>query len=177
MQIKLGARYSEFAPFEQFATQESLQELKQGAEQKYGGCYGLTIDQFWGICNGDLSIIGIDPKQVKEGKFDWETLTVGQEYWKKRFDDFANEIANACKRMSIKPTPEQEQAANGCVKIEPMEQMLIFVRSYFGLPSFTAAGERTMGEYITARKDDYNKKRMQRNWEEIQRRKLKKARK
>ena len=176
MQISDKTLYSEFAPFEQFVTQESLQEIKQAAEQKFCNCYQLTIDQFWGIANGDLSIIGIEPQKVKEGKFDWNKITVLQVYWRKRFDDFVQEISNACKRMSIKPTPEQEQAANGCVKIEPMEQMLIFVRAYFGLPSFTAAGKRTMGEYITARKDDYNQKRMQRNWEEIQRRKLKKAR-
>lgn len=172
MQIRLHSKYVEFAAFEQYATQESLQEIKAAAEREYGNCYGLTIDEFWGICNGDLSIIGIDPVQVKDGKFDWAKLTIAQVYWKKRFDDFVQEIAGACKRMTIKPTPEEEQAQNGCVTIEPMEAMLIFVRNYFGLPSFADAGKRTMGEYITARKDDYNQKRVKRNWEEIQRRKL-----
>ena len=167
MEVTSKTLYSEFAPFEQFATQESLQELKRAAEQLYGNCYGLTVDEFWGIVNGDFSYIGITP-ETRESE-----PTVYQVYWIKRFNDFTQEIANACKRMTIKATPEQEQAANGCVKIEPMEQMLIFVRSYFGLPSFKAAGLITMGEYITARKDDYNQKRTQRNWEDIQRRKLK----
>ena len=168
MEVTSKTLYSEFAPFEEFATQESLQALKQAAEQKYGNCYGLTIDEFWGLCNGDFSYVGITPETKQD------ELTVLQVYWAKRFTDFTQEIANACKRMTIKPTPEQEQAQNGCVTIEPMEAMLIFVRSYFGLPCFADAGKRTMGEYITARKDDYNQKRTQRNWEEIQCRKLKK---
>lgn len=167
MEVRSSTLYSEFAPFEEYATQESLQALKAAAEQKFGNCYGLTVDEFWGIANGDFSYIGITP-EMRENE-----PTVYQVYWIKRFNDFTQEIANACKRMTIKPTPEQEQATNGCVKIEPMEQMLIFVRSYFGLPSFKAAGLITMGEYITARKDDYNQRRTQRNWEDIQRRKLK----
>ena len=41
------------------------------------------------------------------------------------------------------------------------------------LPSFFAAGERTIGEYLTARKDRYNDAVMRKNYEAEQRRKMK----
>ena len=51
--------------------------------------------------------------------------------------------------------------------------MLVFVREYFGLPSFFEAGKRTIGEYLTARKDKYNEQRIRKNIEDKQRAQLK----
>ena len=48
------------------------------------------------------------------------------------------------------------------------------MRAYFGLHSFYEAGKRTMGEYLTARKDEYNKGMVQYNFEQAQKEKFKK---
>lgn len=162
MKVTSKTKYNEeFQLYEQFLTQESIQQLKQAAEQQFTNCYNLTIDEFWGVVNGNYELLG-----------NLEKPTVYQTYWLKRFADFVDELSNACERLSLRPTPEMEQCQNGVVKIQPMEAMLVFTRSYFGLPSFADAGKRTIGEYLTARKDDYNTKRVQRNFEELQKRKL-----
>lgn len=161
MKVDENTLYSEFEVFEKCLTQESLQELKRAAEEKYGSMYNLTIDQFFGISNGDFSVLG-----------DMTNPTVLQVYWQKRFEDFCVEFGHMCERLSIKD-PSREYLHNGCVDISGLEGILIFTREYFGLPSFIAAGRRTMGEYITARKDKYNAARVQRNFEEEQKRKLK----
>lgn len=163
MKITNKTKYADFEPLEQFITPEDVSNLKAAAELEYGNCYNLTIDQFWGVLSGNYELLG-----------DLTNPTVYQYYWRKRFDEFAEEIGRACEQMTIHPTPDEEQCQIGTVKMQPMEAMLIFVRSYFGLPSFVEAGKRTMGEYMTARKDSYNKQRMQRNFEELQRKKFKK---
>ena len=161
MQITDKTKYSEFAEYEPFVTQDSLQELKGQAERYFRNCYALTIDEFFGIIGGDYSLLGniSDP-------------TVLQVFWLKRFKDFVAEFGNACERLTIKD-PSREHLHNGCVKVEPQEGMLIFTLDYFGLQSFFEAGKRTLGEYLTARKDKYNEARMQRNIEEDAKRKFK----
>ena len=161
MIITDNTKYADFAPFEEVITQASIQDIKGAAERKFKNCYELTIDEFFGVCGGDYSLLG-----------DLTEPTVLQVYWLKRFADFGDELAKACERLKIEPTPEQAQANNGCVPMTAQESMLCFTREYFGLPSFYAAGERTMGEYLTARKDKYNEARQRRNFEEIQKRKL-----
>ena len=162
MQVTSKTLYRDFEVYEQAITQDSMQDLKMAAERKFRNCYSLTIDEFFGIVNGDYSLLGDDLSNP----------TVLQVYWLKRFKDFTEELAHICERLSIKD-PAHEHLHNGCVKIEPIESVLIFTREYFGLPSFMAAGERTIGEYITARKDKYNEARMQRNADEEARRKFK----
>ena len=162
MRITSNTLYRDFEVFEQAITQESMQDLKAAAERKFGNCYNLTIDEFFGVVGGNCSILG-------DGL---NNPTVLQVYWLKRFKDFSEELLHICERLTIKD-PSREHLQNGCVKLEPMESVLIFTRDYFGLPSFMEAGKRTMGEYITARKDKYNEARMQRNAEEETRRKLK----
>ena len=82
MKVDEHTLYSDFEVFEKCLTQESLQELKRAAEEKYGSMYNLTIDQFFGISNGDFSVLG-----------DMTNPTVLQVYWQKRFSQFCDEFA------------------------------------------------------------------------------------
>ena len=161
MQITSNTPYAQLQPIESVLTEESVQELKAAAEAHFKPCYTLTIDEFFGIINGDFSLLG-----------DMTEPSVLQVYWAKRFADFCEEFSKACERMNFKD-PTQEHLHEGCVKIEPQEAMLIFTREYFGLPSFFDAGQRTIGEYLTARKDRYNEAVVRRNHEAEQKRKLK----
>lgn len=161
MTITSKTKYKDFEQYEAALTAEQLQEIKHAAEQQYKSCYMLTIDEFFGIIVGDYSILG-----------DMNEPSVLQVFWLKRFADFCEEFAKSCERMSLKD-PTKQSLTNGCIEVEPQESMLIFVREYFGLPSFFAAGERTIGEYLTARKDRYNDAVMRKNSEAEQRRKMK----
>ena len=161
MRITSSTPYSQLQPYESILTAESVQELKAAAEAHFKSCYDLTIDEFFGVIGGNLSLLG-----------DMSRPSVLQVYWTKRFADFCEEFTRACERMTIKD-PTQEHLHEGCLKIEPQEAMLIFTREYFGLRSFFEAGERTIGEYLTARKDRYNEAVFRRNSEAEQKRKLK----
>lgn len=162
MIINERTKYKDFEQAEKYATQDSLQQIKGAAEKHFKNCYELTIDEFFGVLGGDYSLLG-----------NLKNPTILQVYWLKRFKDFVDEFSKACERLTIQPTPDEQQCKNGCVKVTPQEAMLIFTREYFGLPSFYEAGKRTIGEYLTARKDRYNEARQHRNYEELQKRKLK----
>ena len=162
MKITSKTKYADFEPYEPFLTGESVAELKAAAERSIRFCHTLTLDEFWGLLAGDYSLLG-----------DLSSPSVYQVYWAKRFKDFVEEFTQSCNALSMKD-PENDGMDAGCVKIEPQENMLIFVREYFGLHSFVEAGERTIGEYILARKDAFNKWRTRKNIEKKQLAKLKK---
>ena len=161
MRIDEQTKYADFQPIEDAIADDEKQKIKAAAEQYFKPCYTLTIDEFFGLLNGDYSLLGSMAEP-----------SVLQVYWLKRFAEFCEEFTNACARMNIKD-PEKEHLHTGCVSIEPQEAMLIFTREYFGLPSFFAAGERTIGEYLTARKDKFNEAVVRHNFEAEQKRKFK----
>lgn len=162
MDITKEMRYVDFKDAEPFLFPEGIKQLKDKSEEIFGYCHRLTIDEFFAIINGDLSLLG-----------NMETPTVLQVYWMKRFEDFTKEFTKICERYTLSPTPEQQQATQGVEPMTPLETMLVFTRDYFGLPSFVEAGKRTIGEYITAKKARYNDLLTQRNYQNIQVRKMK----
>ena len=166
MDVTSKTLYKDFAIYEPFVSEEQDKLLKEKAEGKFGNCYNLTLDEFWGVANGNYELLG-----------DTTNPTVLQVYWIKRFDDFVQELEQLHNRIKIEPTPEQKQASTRCVKFRPMEAMLLFCCTYFGLHNFGDAGKITIGEYVLAAKDDYNKRRQESNWNAIQRRKFKERRK
>jgi hypothetical protein len=56
--------------------------------------------------------------------------------------------------------------------VEWQEGMLVFVRAYFGLKSFGEAENVTIGDYLLAKKDEYNSTIFQRNMAKIQTQKI-----
>lgn len=163
MRVTSNTKYADFEQYEYAVTEEGTKVLMEQAEQLYGHCNELTIDQFWGLMSGDFSILG-----------DISDPSVLQVYWCKRFTQFCEQFTQVCRRLKLEPRDDEAKAQKGCVEISPMEGMLIFTREYFGLHSFSEAGQRTLGEYVTARKDKYNEARTRRNFEDIQKAKFKK---
>lgn len=164
MIITPETKYTFFQDFEHTISDESSAELKKAAEQYFKPCHALTVAEFFGVLNGHFELLG-----------DISDPTVLQVYWQKRFREFVDEFSTACNRLKIHPDDEAE-LTSGCVNLTGVEHMLVFLRDYFGLPSFEAAGERTLSEYLTARKDKFNEWRIMKNREAIQARKLKQKR-
>lgn len=155
--------YEDYVQQERVASDETAAQIHAAACRYYKQYAELTIDEFWGLMAGDFSLLGDTTKP-----------SVLQIYWQRGFEEFCKTLTKTLERLVIPENPNKEaEIQRGCVEMSAQEGMLIFVRSYFGLPSFYAAGKRTMGEYITARKDDFNKTMTKRNFEALQMRELK----
>ena len=165
MQVTSKTKYRDFAVYEQFLIKESVAELKACAEKSIRFCHTLTLDEFFGLLDGNYELLG-----------DLKDPSVFQVYWMMRFKDFVEEVTQSCEALTIKD-PSSEGLEAGCVQMTSRENVMVFVRNYFGLPSFSQAGERTIGEYILARKDTFNKWRVRKNSEDKQLKELKKKKK
>lgn len=163
MRVTSNTRYADFEPCEYAVTDEGRELLMAQAEDMYGRCVELTIDEFWGLASGDYSKLG-----------DMSNPSVLQVYWAKRFEQFCEQFTKTIERLHIEPREDEKRAQAGNLKMSPQESMLLFTRSYFGLHSFYDAGKITIGEYLLARKDAYNDVKTKRAYADIQNAKLKK---
>lgn len=164
MEVNNKTKYLDFVLIEQCITPESRKALIAGAQAQYGYYGQLTIDQFWSVVNGDKSLLG-----------DMSEPLVLQVYWLYGFEEYCKGFTEALEKLVVPENPNDKDKYNmGCVNMSAQETMLIFTREYFGLPSFFAAGKRTIGEYLTARKDKFNQAMMQHNFAESQKAKFKK---
>lgn len=156
-------KYAEFVPLLPFIDDDQKQKLYKAAEAHFKPYNTLTFDEFFGILEGDYQLLG-----------DLKEPTVLQAFWLENFEHFVQSFTTACEQMTLPPTPESTRYSAGCKPFEPKAAMLVFVREYFGLHSFTDCGKITLGEYITARQDKYNEQIMQRNQSRELERKYKK---
>lgn len=97
----------------------------------------------------------------------YNEITVFEYYWILGFKDFIEEFIKILKNFEIKETPEENQAGKFCYESTFQESILIFTRNYFNLPSFEAVGELSLGEYLIARKDNYNKIMFEKSYNKI----------
>ena len=161
MQISEDTLYAEYAAVLPYISEQDRLRLFEAAQRKYGNYYALDFDTFFGILNGDYSIIGDRTKG-----------TAFQVLWLQGFSQFVETLAKTIEKLTIKPTARQARAQEGTYAFDFRSNVLLFLRSYFGLHSFKEAGRLTIGEYLTARQDSYNTQIMQRNYERIQREEL-----
>lgn len=161
MKFDLNEKYSKYADVLRFVEKKSREDLQRGAEE-LRPMWELTLADFFACCDGDFScVLENDPKL-------WQVL------WVESFSNFVTNFTDVCKRLTIEPTQEQKQAAQGCLPVEWQEGILIFARSYFGLHSFKDAERLTLADFILAKKHDYNTQLAERNMQKIQLKKLKK---
>lgn len=162
MRITERTKYTTLAPVEKYLTDKDIADIKKAAEVALGSMYDLDFATFWACAGGDFSHLG-----------DLKDPTVLQVYWCKRFGDFVTEFAKALKELTPKPTPEEEQAAEGLLQVSFGEAMLVFMQQYFGLKSFKEAEKITIGELLIAKRAAFNHDRYQRSLTRIQTKRLK----
>lgn len=163
MRITDKTKYSLFEPVEKYVTPEAVAALKQAAERKYGSMYDLTFEQFYACSQGNFSdILG-----------DISKPTVLQVYWCKRFADFVDEFAKTMQTVTMKPTAEEQRAAQGLLKTDWGENMLVFLQQWFGCKSYKEAEKITIGELIIAKRAQYNQDKFRRQLAKIQTEKYK----
>lgn len=163
MRITEKTKYSLFEPVEKYVTPEAVSALKQAAERKYGAMYDLTFEQFYTCTQGDFSeILG-----------DISRPTVLQVYWCKRFADFVDEFAKTLQAVTMKPNADEMRAAQGLMKTDWAEGLLVFMQQWFGLKSYKEAEKITIGELIIAKRAQYNQDKYRRQLAKIQTEKYK----
>lgn len=163
MLITDQTKYSELAHVEKYLTEQAVRELYNAAEVKFGSMYDLTFAQFHACANGNYSeIVG-----------DMTDATVLQIYWCKRFGEFVKEFAETLSKITLTQTPDEKRACTGLLKTDWAEGLLVFIRDYFGLQSFKAAENITLGEVLIAKRAQYNNDLFRRNLARIQTQKIK----
>jgi len=155
MKVDKYTLYRDFAAVEPYIEAPQLEELRRAAVvDKFGteGFYGLTIGGLLDGMNGDLSALQ-----------DCDGETVFDRYRVAAFGEWLNEFVAVVNALTLKPTPKQIRQAAGCKPLTFEESVYYFVRSYFNLQNFNAVRDLTVGDYIMAKKDDYNKAVIDRN--------------
>ena len=161
MKIDFSKPYSKYVDVMPFVTDDSRKVLMQEAA-KIRDPYTLTLAEFFACCDGDFGCVVKDTKEP----------TTGEVLWLEMFQSFVADFGKILERLVIQQTPEQKQASANCLPVEWQEGMLVFVRSYFGLKSFAEAEKVTIGDYLLAKKDEYNTAIFQRNMAKIQTQKI-----
>ena len=155
MKIDKYTLYRDFVAVEPYVEAPKLEELRRAAvADKFGteGFYGLTL-------GGLLDGMRCDFDALQDCGGD----TVFDHYRVAAFCEWLKEFVAVVNGLTLKPTPKQKMQANGCKSLTFEESVYYFVRSYFGLPNFNAVRDLTVGDYIMAKKDDFNKAVVDRN--------------
>lgn len=148
--------------------EERLQQAAPVAVIGAGGYYSLTIAQWHGITKQDLSVIS-------DRLTDKTRCTVYDYYTIKGLSAFVDSYIKQLERFAVKPDAAETAAQRACYDVTATEGMLIFAREYFGLQSFAAAEQVTLGDFLLAKKDTYNKTMFQKAYTaQLNKRKAKK---
>lgn len=166
MWITDKTKYALLEPVEKYIMPEAVAKIKKAAENKYGNMYDLTFERFYNCANGDFSHLGINPSRP----------TVLQVYWCKRFADFTQEFIQLLQTLTPKPNPDETRAAQGLLKTDWAEGLLVFMQQWFGLKSYKEAEQITIGELIIAKRAQYNQDKYRRQLAKIQTEKYKRKR-
>lgn len=161
MQVTPETSYVEFAPYEAYVSKEDMAKIDKAALDMYGNFTDMTIEKF-------AELTQLTPEKAMK-----EYDTVFKVRWLLQFKDFVEQFSKTVSNFSLKPTPMEASASSVCFEVTMLESMLVFSRDYFGLKSFSEAAKTTLGDYLIARKADYNSKAFERRFSELQMQKVK----
>lgn len=155
MKIDKYTLYRDFAAVEPYVEAPKLEELRRAAvADKFGmeGFYSLTLGGLLDGMRGDFDAL-----------IDCAGDTVFDHYRVAAFCEWLKEFISVVNGLTLKPTAKQIAQSSGCKSLTFEESVYYFVRSYFNLPNFDSVRELTVGDYIMAKKDDFNKAVIDRN--------------
>ena len=112
----------------------------------------IPID-LWQLDLEDLRLLmeGKRPNKIQVST----DLSVWEYFLLIRVGEFVQEFFHILEGFTIKQSVEEQIASNGLPKLNGTEGILIFVRSYFGLRSFSDAEKITLADVYLAKKDAY----------------------
>lgn len=166
MRITEQTKYKDIEKLERYFSDKTNARITEAAQKSICKFVDLTFDDFWACCNGDFSAILGDVNKMRDP-------SVYEVYWLTGFKDFVEKFTKTLQNLTIKPTAEEKQAAEGLLEISFGEACLVFLQKYFCLHSFAEAGKITIGDLLIAKRAKYNEDKFQRNLSNIQLKKYK----
>lgn len=145
----------------------SRQRLEEDAERVYGSPWGMKLRDFFACMDKDYSIIGLSNDNLL-------SASVRQYVWLKMFIECEERVAELLKSWQVPQSPDAQKASSKCVKMQPKESVIVFVRRYFGLKNFDETMEIPLCDFILAKHDEFNSSMFQYMMGEIQKQKFKK---
>lgn len=151
---------------------EQIEEIKNNAVKYFTGFrpYEMPLRIFLEILEGTFKAEKID-RDCKYG------LTFFAKLYLEKIGDFTKDFCEKYEALTHKPTAEEKKAGEACLETSFRENIIVFTRSYFGLPSFVKAYEITLGEILIAKKDKYNEVAFRQAYNRIELEKIKSKRK
>lgn len=158
--------WRDFEPWAKCLTYESRTSIEQAAIANYANgaktFYEIKVGAFLDYLDGDISAVGV--------KGD---ASVFEHYYIEGLATFTAEFVKMLQRLTLERTGDEIAASSNLVQMTFAESTLVFLRAYFGLPNFKAAAELTLNDWLIAKHDAYNTQLFQRNFNELQKRKIK----
>ena len=158
--------WRDFEHFDGTLTEESREKVLKAAMQKYAGVtdfYQLKVGAFLDFVDGKVEAVGV--------KGD---ATVFEHYYLAELHKFCEGFVELLQKLTLQMEGDELAASGNLIPMSFSESVFVFLRSYFGLPSFVAVQELTLNDWVVAKHDDYNKKLFQRNFNKMQSDKIKK---
>lgn len=158
--------WRDLEPWVDCLSAETIATVEQRAIEMYSGgrsFYDLRVVAFLDYLDGDVSAVGIHGE-----------ATAFEHFYISRLAAFTDEFSRMLERLTLPPTSDETSAGAGSVPMTFAESTLVFLRSYFNLPNFAAAGALTLQDWMIAKHDVYNTQLFQRRYNEIQKNKMKK---
>lgn len=143
--MRINVKSAYVADVDELLKDEARAAIEAEAIKEYGSFTALTLGKWIECTSGDYSCVLGDIHG-----------TFLQVYWLKLFERETKVFVEALTKLSPKMDASEQRAASGLLKTTLAESLLVFVRNYFGLPSFKAAEDITLGEILIAKKASYN---------------------
>lgn len=171
-EIKIGTKTIYDEAVEKLIPADQLAELKNIAVKYFTGFrpYEMPLRIFLDILEGDF-------KSEKLEKDCTDKFTFFAKLYLDKVAEFVKDFCEKYEGLTHKPTLEEKKAGEACLDTTYRENILVFTRSYFGLPSFVKAYEITTGEILIAKKDSYNEIAFKKAYNKIELDKIKSKRK
>lgn len=162
MKITNQTKWNEIASTYDLLTDESKQLILSEALKLHNieDFSLMSVGDLINITNGNVNFL-----QIGDIENAFEHIFVDE--LKKFVENFANIYSSYQPRQ----TADERNASKNCADCTFGENLLIFVRDFFGLPSFEMAEKIKLGEVLIAKKSTYNSIIFQRELTKIQMRK------
>ena len=155
MLVDKNTPWDAFAPSEQYVDDAGKKRIKDAAvKEMFGdnGFFAMSIKTLLEAMHGET-----DALHRNNGESVFDVYRVAA------FADWLEEFIQLVDNLTLKPTAQQAKLSFGCLSMTFDESVYIFLRDYFNLPSFDAVLTLTVGDYVLAKKDTYNKQIVERN--------------
>lgn len=155
MKIDRYTKAKGFAPYADIIDESQRKAIKDAAVRSLfgdAGFYRMSIGAMLDAMHGNYDGIRQD-----DGNTVFDIMRV------EAFKEWVDEFLEVVSGLTVKPTPKQLKNAFGTLPMTFDESVYVFCRAYFGLHNFDAVNTLTVGDYILAKKDDYNQRTIDNN--------------